>query len=199
MAWFFEDDVPGKWTKFDANGEKEVEKDFQKGHPTVQSSFFNQRLRQNVVYHYNLDAMQQVNMTTGYIRRIKRELPVGAGSAPRPPLLPPDPARNKREIPVGAGGPELAGVGIFLQQEPTSGRVYVVNIVEKGSADRSGVIRVNDVIVKVDDEDVQEFDEAAQSDLRQAGLIRGAGVSAHDGHRALLLCCGADAGHARVL
>jgi hypothetical protein len=54
-----------------------------------------------------------------------------------------------------SGGPEMAGVGIFFQQEPTSGRVYVANIVENGSADRSGVIRVNDVIVKVDDEDVQ--------------------------------------------
>mmetsp|Transcript_29099 Transcript_29099/g.59609 ORF Transcript_29099/g.59609 Transcript_29099/m.59609 type:complete len:408 (+) Transcript_29099:210-1433(+) len=54
-----------------------------------------------------------------------------------------------------SGGPEMAGVGIFFQQEPTSGRVYVANIVEGGSADRSGVIRVNDVIAKVDDEDVQ--------------------------------------------
>ena len=54
-----------------------------------------------------------------------------------------------------SSGPEMAGVGIFFQQEPTSGRVYVANIVENGSADRSGVIRVNDVIVKVDDEDVQ--------------------------------------------
>ena len=50
---------------------------------------------------------------------------------------------------------EMAGVGIFFQQEPTTGRVYVANIVERGSADRSGVIRVNDVIVKIDDEDVQ--------------------------------------------
>ena len=48
-------------------------------------------------------------------------------------------------------------MGIFLQQVPTSGRVYVANIVEKGSADRSGVIRVNDVIVKVEDEDVQGY------------------------------------------
>lgn len=54
-----------------------------------------------------------------------------------------------------SGGPEMAGVGIFFQQEPTSGRVYVANIVDGGSADRSGVIRVNDVIAKVDDEDVQ--------------------------------------------
>ena len=49
----------------------------------------------------------------------------------------------------------MAGVGIFFQQETTSGRVYVANIVGKGSADRSGVIRANDAIVKVDDEDVQ--------------------------------------------
>jgi chromosome segregation ATPase len=34
-------------------------------------------------------------------------------------------------------------------------QVYVANIVPGGSADRSGVIRVNDVIVKVDDQDVQ--------------------------------------------
>ena len=46
-------------------------------------------------------------------------------------------------------------MGIFFQQEPNTGKVYVANIVPGGSADRSGVIRVNDVIVKVDDEDVQ--------------------------------------------
>ena len=50
---------------------------------------------------------------------------------------------------------QCAGVGIFFQQEPNTGKVYVANIVPGGSADRSGVIRVNDVIVKVDDEDVQ--------------------------------------------
>mmetsp|Transcript_15874 Transcript_15874/g.31713 ORF Transcript_15874/g.31713 Transcript_15874/m.31713 type:complete len:415 (+) Transcript_15874:135-1379(+) len=54
-----------------------------------------------------------------------------------------------------SGGAEMAGVGIFFQQEPNTGKVYVANIVQGGSADRSGVIRVNDVIVKVDDEDVQ--------------------------------------------
>jgi len=54
-----------------------------------------------------------------------------------------------------SGGPEMAGVGIFFQQEPNTGKVYVANIVPGGSADRSGVIRTNDVIVKVDDEDVQ--------------------------------------------
>jgi len=54
-----------------------------------------------------------------------------------------------------SSGPEMAGVGIFFQQEPNTGKVYVANIVPGGSADRSGVIRVNDVIVKVDDEDVQ--------------------------------------------
>ena len=30
----------------------------------------------------------------------------------------------------------MAGVGIFFQQEPTTARVYVANIVEGGSADR---------------------------------------------------------------
>mmetsp|Transcript_9121 Transcript_9121/g.17709 ORF Transcript_9121/g.17709 Transcript_9121/m.17709 type:complete len:400 (-) Transcript_9121:47-1246(-) len=54
-----------------------------------------------------------------------------------------------------SSGTDMAGVGIFFQQEPQTGKVYVANIVPGGSADRSGVIRVNDVIVKVDDEDVQ--------------------------------------------
>ena len=49
----------------------------------------------------------------------------------------------------------MAGIGIFFQQEPMTGKVYVANIVPGGSADRSGVIQVNDVIVKVNDEDVQ--------------------------------------------
>jgi C-terminal processing protease CtpA/Prc len=49
----------------------------------------------------------------------------------------------------------MAGVGIFFQQEPMTGKVYVAIIVPGGSADRSGVIRINDVIVKVDEEDVQ--------------------------------------------
>jgi len=54
-----------------------------------------------------------------------------------------------------SSGPEMAGVGIFFQQEPNSGKVYVANIVPSGSADRSGVIREGDVIVKVDEQDVQ--------------------------------------------
>jgi hypothetical protein len=54
-----------------------------------------------------------------------------------------------------SSGPEMAGVGIFFQQEPNSGKVYVANIVPSGSADRSGVIRGNDVIVRVDEQDVQ--------------------------------------------
>ena len=51
---------------------------------------------------------------------------------------------------------EMAGVGIFFQQEPMTGKVYVANIVPGGSADRSGVIRVNDVIVKVDEEKIRQ-------------------------------------------
>jgi len=58
-------------------------------------------------------------------------------------------------LPLVCCSVEMAGVGIFFQQEPQSGKVYVASIVQGGSADRSGVIRINDVIVKVDDEDVQ--------------------------------------------
>ncbi|EKX55315.1 hypothetical protein GUITHDRAFT_131545 [Guillardia theta CCMP2712] len=47
----------------------------------------------------------------------------------------------------------LAGPRRGCEHQGTA--VYVANIVPGGSADRSGVIRVNDVIVKVDDEDVQ--------------------------------------------
>ena len=67
----------GTWTKFDANGEKEVEKAFQKNRPTAQSSFFNPRLQQNIVYQYDLNAMTQV--------------PPPALLPARPPARPPDP------------------------------------------------------------------------------------------------------------
>ena len=33
---------------------------FQRGHPTVQSTFFNPRLQQHIVYNYDLNKMQQV-------------------------------------------------------------------------------------------------------------------------------------------
>lgn len=51
----------------------------------------------------------------------------------------------------------IAGVGIFLKQEPTlnGGCVYVEHIVEKCSADRSGRIRVYDLIVGVDGDVVE--------------------------------------------
>jgi hypothetical protein len=67
----------GTWTKFDANGEKEVEKAFQKNLPTAQSSFFNPRLKQNIVYQYDLNAMTQV--------------PPPALLPACPPARPPDP------------------------------------------------------------------------------------------------------------
>jgi len=50
----------GTWKNFDAKGEQEVELAFQRGHPTVQSTFFNPRLQQHVVYNYDLKKMQQV-------------------------------------------------------------------------------------------------------------------------------------------
>jgi hypothetical protein len=40
------------WKNFDVVGEQEVELAFQRGHPTVQSTFFNPRLQQDVVYNY---------------------------------------------------------------------------------------------------------------------------------------------------
>ena len=102
----------------------------------------------------------------------------------------------------------MAGVGIFFQQEPMTGKVYVANIVPGGSADRSGVIRVNDVIVKVDDEDVQgqplatlrnlilgkqvtiEFSVLLNKYLhRWAGILCCPGLPKNDRDRALLLRC----------
>ena len=50
----------GTWKNFDAKGEQEVELAFQRGHPTVQLTFFNPRLQQHVVYKYDLNKMQQV-------------------------------------------------------------------------------------------------------------------------------------------
>ncbi len=43
----------------------------------------------------------------------------------------------------------LAGVGIFFQQDCDSNEVFVKTIVKGGSADRSGVLRVGDVVVRV--------------------------------------------------
>lgn len=37
-----------------------MEKAFQKNRPTAQSSFFNPRLQQSIVYQYDLSAMTQV-------------------------------------------------------------------------------------------------------------------------------------------
>ena len=50
----------GTWKKFDAGGEQAVERAFQMGHPTVQSTFFNPRSQQHVVYNYDLNKLQQV-------------------------------------------------------------------------------------------------------------------------------------------
>eukprot|EP00960_Hanusia_phi_P032426 749846-Hanusia_phi.AAC.5 len=49
----------------------------------------------------------------------------------------------------------LAGVGIFFQQDSDSNEVFVKTIVKGGSADRSGVIRMGDVVVRVDHDNVE--------------------------------------------
>jgi hypothetical protein len=49
----------------------------------------------------------------------------------------------------------LAGVGIFFQQDSENNEVFVKTIVKGGSADRSGVLRVGDVVVKVDQDNVE--------------------------------------------
>ena len=51
---------------------------------------------------------------------------------------------------AGAGPPSLAGVGIFFQQDSDTNEIFVKTIVKGGSADRSGVLRVGDVVVQVD-------------------------------------------------
>jgi len=49
----------------------------------------------------------------------------------------------------------LAGVGIFFQQDSDTNEVFVKTIVKGGSADRSGVLRVGDVVVRVDHDNVE--------------------------------------------
>jgi len=54
----------GTWQLFDATAQCEVERAFQSGEPTAQSVFFNPRLRKQIVYTYDLHAMQQVPAAT---------------------------------------------------------------------------------------------------------------------------------------
>ena len=49
----------------------------------------------------------------------------------------------------------LAGVGIFFQQDSDTNEVFIKTIVKGGSADRSGVLRVGDVVVRVEHENVE--------------------------------------------
>ena len=51
--------------------------------------------------------------------------------------------------------PSLAGVGIFFQQDSETNEVFVKTIVKGGAADRSGVLRVGDVVVRVDHDNVE--------------------------------------------
>uniref|UniRef100_A0A7S4P6I8 PDZ domain-containing protein n=1 Tax=Guillardia theta TaxID=55529 RepID=A0A7S4P6I8_GUITH len=56
---------------------------------------------------------------------------------------------------MAASSSNLAGVGIFFQQDSDSNEVFVKTIVKGGSADRSGVIRMGDVVVRVDHDNVE--------------------------------------------
>jgi hypothetical protein len=95
--WFFEEH--GTWKKFDAVGEQEVELAFQRGLQTVQSTFFNPRLQKQIVYTYDLNSMQQVNASTGFIRRIKREVPQAKDLVAEAPAAT---SKKKQKIAVGS-------------------------------------------------------------------------------------------------
>jgi C-terminal processing protease CtpA/Prc len=60
-------------------------------------------------------------------------------------------------------------VGIFFQQDSDTNEVFIKTVVTGGSADRSGVIRVNDVVVRVDHDNVEG---QPLSDLRSRILGR---------------------------
>lgn len=77
--WFF--DEHGHWTRFDRAAEQAAEAAFCAGLTSAQSSFFNPRLRQMIVYNYDLTLNEQVNTTTGFVRQIKRDTPGAAGPA----------------------------------------------------------------------------------------------------------------------
>jgi hypothetical protein len=70
----------GTWKNFDAKGEQEVELAFQRGHPTVQSTFFNPHLQQHVVYNYDLKKMQQVPFRARLTRCQAAEYTRGSGT-----------------------------------------------------------------------------------------------------------------------
>ena len=54
----------GSWVPFDPVGEQAVETAHAAGHSSAQSSFFNPRLKKNIVYHYDLTKMQQVKTSS---------------------------------------------------------------------------------------------------------------------------------------
>jgi hypothetical protein len=65
--------------------------------------------------------------------------------------------KNTSDSDIGSmmSAPSLAGVGIFFQQDSDTNEIFVKTIVKGGSADRSGVLRVGDVVVRVDHEGVE--------------------------------------------
>jgi len=69
-GWAFKEDET--WIPFDPAGELAVEAAYAAGQTTTQSQFFNPRLKQAVLYIYDLQNMKQLNTATGYARDIKR-------------------------------------------------------------------------------------------------------------------------------
>eukprot|EP00960_Hanusia_phi_P061618 764891-Hanusia_phi.AAC.4 len=65
------------------------------------------------------------------------------------------------EVEVGSwsgldeSGPDKVGVGLFFRISPDDGSLRVVSIVPGSSAHKSGLVRVKDMLVRLDDESVQ--------------------------------------------
>ena len=69
-GWSFKEDET--WVPFDPAGELAIEAAYAAGQTTTQSQFFNPRLKQAVLYIYDLQNMKQLNTATGFARDIKR-------------------------------------------------------------------------------------------------------------------------------
>jgi len=68
--WAFKEDE--SWIPFDPAGDLAVETAYAAGQTAAQSQFFNPRLKQAVLYIYNLEKMKQLNTATGFVRDIQR-------------------------------------------------------------------------------------------------------------------------------
>jgi hypothetical protein len=68
--WAFKEDEA--WIPFDPAGDLAVETAYAAGQTAAQSQFFNPRLKQAVLYIYDLENMKQLNTATGFVRDIQR-------------------------------------------------------------------------------------------------------------------------------